>query len=140
MLSVEAAFYRTMVSRFGNAFIDQDAKFIGPSSALIRGFRNCFEKFVPENLEERGWAYRLPFRPVLSTNNPEYYDRRKKEIILSARDIQVFLDPVVDMAVSLISEQHRIIAIAGFGGKKQASISWNLGRKENGDSRNRQGM
>ncbi|GLA24506.1 hypothetical protein AnigIFM63326_000554 [Aspergillus niger] len=98
MLSVEAAFYRTMVSRFGNAFIDQDAKFIGPSSALIRGFRNCFEKFVPENLEERGWAYRLPFRPVLSTNNPEYYDRRKKEIILSARDIQVFLDPVVDMA------------------------------------------
>ncbi|GKZ96867.1 hypothetical protein AnigIFM59636_011386 [Aspergillus niger] len=98
MLSVEAAFYRTMVSRFGNAFIDQDAKFIGPSSALIRGFRNCFEKFVPENLEECGWAYRLPFRPVLSTNNPEYYDRRKKEIILSARDIQVFLDPVVDMA------------------------------------------
>ncbi|CAK38332.1 uncharacterized protein An03g05720 [Aspergillus niger] len=98
MLSVEAAFYRTMVSRFGNAFIDQDAKFIGPSSALIRGFRNCFEKFVPENLEERGWAYRLPFRPVLSTSNPEYYDRRKKEIILSARDIQVFLDPVVDMA------------------------------------------
>ncbi|RAH61662.1 hypothetical protein BO85DRAFT_434334 [Aspergillus piperis CBS 112811] len=58
----------------------------------------CFERFAPENLEEHGWECRLPFWSLLSANNLDFYDRRRKEIILSARDIQVFLDPVIDMA------------------------------------------
>lgn len=136
MLSVEAAFYRTMYERFRDAFKNQNTESIGPSSALIREFRDCFERFAPENLEEHGWECRLPFSSLLSSNNPEFYDRRRKEIILSARDIQAFLDPVIDLAVSLISEQHHTVATAGFGGKKQARLSWSLGRKHNGDNRN----
>ncbi|GFN20630.1 Hsp70 family protein [Aspergillus tubingensis] len=98
MLSVEAAFYRTMYERFKDTFKNQNTESIGPSSAWIREFRDCFERFAPENLEEHGWECRLPFWSLLSSNNPDFYDRRRKEIFLSARDIQAFLDPVIDMA------------------------------------------
>ncbi|GLA63136.1 hypothetical protein AtubIFM56815_006870 [Aspergillus tubingensis] len=87
-----------MYERFRDAFKNQNTESIGPSSALIREFRDCFERFAPENLEEHGWECRLPFSSLLSSNNPEFYDRRRKEIILSARDIQAFLDPVIDLA------------------------------------------
>ncbi|GKZ39303.1 hypothetical protein AbraIFM66950_012269 [Aspergillus brasiliensis] len=127
MLSVETAFYRTMVSRFRDAFKTQDVKAVGPSSALIRAFRKYFENFTPESLEQQGWVCRLPLKIPLMGDNPGIYDRSRKQIILSARDIQAFLDPVVDMAVSLITEQRRIVAGAGFGKKKEASHIYLVG-------------
>ncbi|GKZ49889.1 hypothetical protein AbraIFM66951_002598 [Aspergillus brasiliensis] len=135
MLSVETAFYRTMVSRFRDAFKTQDVKAIGPSSALIRAFRDHYETFTPESLEEHDWVCRLPLKIPLMGDNPGIYDRSRKQIILSARDIQAFLDPVVDMAVSLITEQRRIVAGAGFDKKKQASVSWMIDRQQHRDNR-----
>ncbi|OJJ68026.1 hypothetical protein ASPBRDRAFT_331019 [Aspergillus brasiliensis CBS 101740] len=115
MLSAEAGFYRTMVTRFGEAFRNKPLEDIGSYTPFIHAFRAHLQSFTADKARTSSLRFTVPLELELGYDNPNIYDRGRGNIKLTSQDLRSFLDPVVRVAVNLIEKQADVVAKAGFG-------------------------